>query len=385
MPPGSGDSSREATTWVNSERLASPVSGSCRAWWWSSSLSRPSCSSDCSSWPFSRAIAVWLASVSNSFRSSASNVLRSLSGSETKSVPTSVDSPRSGATSARRVFRPRRSDSSSRREVDQAALAFGHGADEQRIVERRADRLHDLDPVARPDLAAQDVVAFVARQQPDLGHVRAEHLAGMIEQAHQRGVELRAPLQDPGRLVQELDALVLLALRDVGAIGQRRGDRRQHEQPDRLRVRPQRRSGPSARCSRWSARRRSRSCSISGMRRYCGVPSASEIAVLTLSTPMRFSTRATSRTAAQIEGPNAWPGVTIDVDDPDRDHRGQAELGEVEGELDPPLAPVDDQGDRGADQSGGDEGRRASPGRGRRPAAARSSRTNGRSARCGGG
>src|SRR6185436_545942 len=42
-----------------------------------------------------------------------------------------------------------------------------------------------------------------------------------------------------------------------------------------------------------------------------GVPSASEIAVLTLSTPMRFSTRATSRTAAQIEGPKAWPGVTM--------------------------------------------------------------------------
>ena len=77
-PLGSRASRREATTCVNSDRLASPVSGSCRAWWCSSSLSRPSCSSDCSNRPFSSAIAVWLASVSKSLRSSGSNVLMSL-------------------------------------------------------------------------------------------------------------------------------------------------------------------------------------------------------------------------------------------------------------------------------------------------------------------
>ncbi len=44
--------------------------------------------------------------------------------------------------------------------------------------------------------------------------------------------------------------------------------------------------------------------SISGMRRYWAVPSASEIAVLTLSTPMTFSTRATTRTAIHSAGPN---------------------------------------------------------------------------------
>ena len=40
------------------------------------------------------------------------------------------------------------------------------------------------------------------------------------------------------------------------------------------------------------------------MRRYWAVPSASEIAVLTLSTPMTFSTRATTRTAIHRAGPN---------------------------------------------------------------------------------
>ena len=50
--------------------------------------------------------------------------------------------------------------------------------------------------------------------------------------------------------------------------------------------------------------------SISGIRRYWAVPSASEIAVLTLSTPMRFSTSATSRTATQTSGPNSPSGET---------------------------------------------------------------------------
>ena len=105
IPLGSRASRREATTCVNSDRLASPVSGSCNAWWCSSSLSRPSCSSDCSNRPFSSAIAVWLARVSKSLRSSGSNVLMSLRESDTRSVPTSVDSPVSGATSALRPFR----------------------------------------------------------------------------------------------------------------------------------------------------------------------------------------------------------------------------------------------------------------------------------------
>ena len=226
---------------MNSDRLASPVSGSCEAWWWSSSLSRPSCSSDCSSWPFSSAIAVWLASVSKSLRSSASNVLMSLSGSDTRSVPTSVDSPSSGATSALRTAsggRPRPCRLVGR-QVDEPALALGDRADQDRIVEGRPDRLHDLDRVAGPDLAAQDLVALVPRQQPDLGDVGPEHLAGVVEQRDERGVELRAALEDPRRLVEQFDALVLLALRDVGPIGQRRGDRRQDEQPDRCRVRPQ--------------------------------------------------------------------------------------------------------------------------------------------------
>ncbi len=50
--------------------------------------------------------------------------------------------------------------------------------------------------------------------------------------------------------------------------------------------------------------------SISGIRRYWAVPSASEIAVLTLRTPIRFSTRATRRTATQTSGPKVPSGET---------------------------------------------------------------------------
>ena len=99
--------------------------------------------------------------------------------------------------------------------------------------------------------------------------------------------------------------------------------------------------------------------SISGIRRYCAVPSASEIAVLTLRTPMRFSTRATSRTATQTSGPKVPIGRDHGVDDRDRHDRRQAELGEVERQLDRTLAAVEEEGQRGADEAGGDErGRR---------------------------
>ena len=153
----------------------------------------------------------------------------------------SVDSPSSGATSALpdpSGVRPRPCRPSVGRSIE-PALPLGDRADEDRIVEGRPDRLHDLDRVAGPDLAAQHLVARVPRQQPDLGDVGPEHLAGVVEQRDERGIELRAALEDPRRLEQQFDALVLLALRDVRPVGERRGDRRQDEQPDRFGVRPQ--------------------------------------------------------------------------------------------------------------------------------------------------
>ena len=98
--------------------------------------------------------------------------------------------------------------------------------------------------------------------------------------------------------------------------------------------------------------------SISGMRRYWAVPSASEIAVLTLSTPMTFSTRATTRTGDPQGRPERAVGRYRRVDDGDGDDRGEAELGEVERELHRALAPVEVEGEAGADDPRDDERRR---------------------------
>ena len=98
------------------------------------------------------------------------------------------------------------------------------------IVERGPDRLHHVDRLARPDARPQDVLALDLGQERDLGDLGPEHLASVVEQGHEGPVHLRAALQDPGGLVQHLEAFVLLALRDVRAIGDEDRDDRHREQ-----------------------------------------------------------------------------------------------------------------------------------------------------------
>ena len=81
-------------------------------------------------------------------------------------MPTSVDSPVSGATSALRPFSPGRVVRPlDRRQVDEPALSLGDRADQDRIVQRQTGRLHLEDGVAGSDLAAHDLVAVMAGQQ----------------------------------------------------------------------------------------------------------------------------------------------------------------------------------------------------------------------------
>ena len=68
--------------------------------------------------------------------------------------------------------------------------------------------------------------------QEDLGDLGPEHVAGVVEQRDERRVELRRVLQDPARLVEQLQALVLLALGDVGAVGEEQRHERDDQQPD---------------------------------------------------------------------------------------------------------------------------------------------------------
>ena len=55
----------------------------------------------------------------------------------------------------------------------------------------------------------------------------------MFEQGADRRIELRGVVEQPARLVQELEPFVLLALADIGAIGHEHDGRRDREQDDR--------------------------------------------------------------------------------------------------------------------------------------------------------
>ena len=77
-----------------------------------------------------------------------------------------------------------------------------------------------------------------ASLEQHLGDLGPEHVAGVVEQRDERGVELRRVLEDPARLVEQLQPFVLLALGDVGAVGEEHRDQRNDEEHDRARVDP---------------------------------------------------------------------------------------------------------------------------------------------------
>ena len=202
-------------------------------------MSRDSSASDCSSWPFSRATAAWLASVSRSRRSSSENVVPSVSRFATTIDPISPASPSSGAAIALRISGSPRSGemwrnarrSCATRRWRRSASASGAGDHHQRLAIVLADRQQAL------------VDGLVAWPQQHLGALGAEHLAGVLEQGGERRVELGRVLEDPARLVQQLEPLVLLALRDVRPIGEEHRQQRDDEQGEQQRVQPQHRHG----------------------------------------------------------------------------------------------------------------------------------------------
>ena len=82
-----------------------------------------------------------------------------------------------------------------------------------------------------------------SRVEEDLGPLGPEHLAGVVEQGDDRRVELRRVLEDPAGLVEELEPLVLLALREVGPVGEEDGHERDEQEPQEARVEPEDRHG----------------------------------------------------------------------------------------------------------------------------------------------
>ena len=99
----------------------------------------------------------------------------------------------------------------------------------------RVHRLHHLLVVPGPQGGPQRWVALGAEQH-DLGHLRPERLERALQQALQRQHHLGRARERAGRLVQELEPLVALALHQVGAVGQVDDERRHGQQRDRPRV-----------------------------------------------------------------------------------------------------------------------------------------------------
>ncbi len=199
-------------------------------------MSRDSSASDCSSWPFSRATAAWLARVSSSRRSSSSKLVPSVSRLATIIEPISPDSVISGLTIAWRIGGPVRVRSAAT--VLKNALPLSCDAGVDRVVRGELHGHHRGRDLVLDRGRPKRFAALAPSVESDLGDLRPEHRPGVVEQRDEGRVELRRVLHDPARLVEQLQALVLLALGDVGAVREEQRREGHDQQPDGQRVDP---------------------------------------------------------------------------------------------------------------------------------------------------
>ncbi len=117
-------------------------------------------------------------------------------------------------------------------------LALGGDAGMDRVVRGDLHRHHRRRDLVLDRRRPKRLAALAASVEGDLGDLRPEHRAGVVEQRDERRIELRRVLHDPARLVEQLEAVVLLALGDVGAVGEEERRQRHDQQPDGQRVDP---------------------------------------------------------------------------------------------------------------------------------------------------
>ena len=108
-------------------------------------------------------------------------------------------------------------------ERDRAAAALEQVA--HLVGDLGVDRLHQLAVAAGPEQGAQRRILLGA-EQDDLGQLGAERLERADQQAFQRVGDLARARQRAVGLVEELEALVALALGQVGAVGGEQRHRR---------------------------------------------------------------------------------------------------------------------------------------------------------------
>ncbi len=128
------------------------------------------------------------------------------------------------------------------RPSEQESFALADRPQDGGLGERALDRLQHFGHVARPQRRPQGLAVAVGGEQDDLGHVCPKDVARLAEQGHECLVDLRRGAHLSRRVVEELEALVLLALADVHPVGEEQRRRRQHEQPAEGRVPPEERN-----------------------------------------------------------------------------------------------------------------------------------------------
>ena len=222
------------------------------------------------------------------------------------------------------------------RDVEERPAARGRSGDGAR---GRRHRPRAPSPSGAPSwlaVVSRPVVAAVAGPQEELGALGAEHLAGMLEQCAEGGVELRRVLEDPARLVEQLQALVLLALGDVRAIGEEHRDDGHDEQGQQRGLHPQDRD------------REQREAGVGDRHELPELDHLDELLELRRTAPhrdRRGDRQGADHRGRRRAGEGGEPGAQVgvrhraaeQVEDRHRDGRDEHEVREVERELERPV------------------------------------------------
>ena len=212
----SSRASAASTRSEKSERLARPVSGSCRASCARRSLSSVSAASARAVWPLSSALPACLPTVSSSRRSRRLNdSLRS-----TASSPTMRVSPRKRDDDRRRQAEARETRAAFRarvREVDHGCE--GKLLEERALRRRRVARERAAGALPAVDLRAQH--AALGRVQHERGAGGPDQRAGVLEQHAGGGLRAGGGMHVAHDREQRLDLRALAPLPEMRAVGER--------------------------------------------------------------------------------------------------------------------------------------------------------------------
>ena len=223
----------------------------------------------------------------------------------------------------------------------------------QRVVRGDGDGNHRLGAVDTARGTPQGGVERRFGKEHQLGALGAEHPAGMFEEGADRGIELGRVVEQPARLVQELEALVLLALTDVGAIGDEHHGRWHRQQDDRSWVEPDDHDGECGE-TRIGHRDHLAEAQHLGQQAQLRAPPDSEIAVATRVASRALVMPAATNAASHSRGPGGLAGSGDGMEDHQADDGSKAELGQVECPAHARLLPVKEQRQPGAENAGRD-------------------------------